>query len=384
MRIGIDARFFGTEQRGIGRYVQRLIENLEILKQIQDNRNFEFYLLLRRENWHEYQPQNQQFKKVLASWRWYSIGEQLFLPGLLRKLNLNLVHFTNFNVPLIYRDKFVVTIHDLQMQLFPTDRATTRNKLWYGLKRQAMAHVTKQGISRAAAVIVPTDHVKKQVSDYLPGYDEKIKVVYEGVDFAQRDYQANFSQADLVLLKYKINQPYIFYLGAAFPHKNLANLIKAFDLIKNKYAWPGTLVLAGRRDYFYNRLAREFNLDQRKDVVLPGFIEERDLPIIYANADLYVQPSFDEGFGLTPLEALLAGTPAAVGANTSLEEILGEAACYFEPNSPEAMAGAIHSLIVDEEMKKNLVAKSKTILESLNWQKTAKATFATYLQVITE
>ena len=118
MLIGIDARFYGSIGKGLGRYTQKLIENLE--KTDQENR---YVVFLRKENFDEYQPQNPNFKKVLADYRWYSFAEQLFFPRLLRKYNFDFVHFPHFNVPLLYRKKFIMTIHDLILIHFPTHRS---------------------------------------------------------------------------------------------------------------------------------------------------------------------------------------------------------------------------------------------------------------------
>ena len=109
MRIGIDARFFGSIGKGLGRYTQKLIENLEKI----DNTN-QYFVFLKEENFDEYQPKNPNFQKVLANFRWYTFSEQVKFPKLLRKYNLDLVHFPHFNVPILTPAKFVVTIHEAE------------------------------------------------------------------------------------------------------------------------------------------------------------------------------------------------------------------------------------------------------------------------------
>ncbi|MFC1639085.1 glycosyltransferase, partial [Patescibacteria group bacterium] len=120
MKIGIDARFYGSLGKGLGRYVSELIAGLERL-----DRDNEYVVFLRRENYDEYEPQAPNFSKRLAEIPWYGWREQLLLPGLLKRERLDLMHFTHFNVPLLYRRPFVVTVHDLILLQHPTTRAST-------------------------------------------------------------------------------------------------------------------------------------------------------------------------------------------------------------------------------------------------------------------
>src|SRR4030043_898838 len=99
MRIGIDARFFGSIGKGLGRYTQKLIENLEKI----DDAN-QYYVFLRRENWNEYHSSSRNFTKVLADIPWYTLREQIQMPGILKKCGLDLAHFPHFNVPVSYKE----------------------------------------------------------------------------------------------------------------------------------------------------------------------------------------------------------------------------------------------------------------------------------------
>src|SRR4030042_5629936 len=119
MRIGIDARFFGSIGKGLGRYTQKLIENLEKIYE-----HNHYFIFLRRGNWNEYRPRKKNFTKVLADVPWYSLREQIEMPRIIRKCGLDLVHFPHFNVPVGYRGKFVVTIHDLILLRYPTKKAS--------------------------------------------------------------------------------------------------------------------------------------------------------------------------------------------------------------------------------------------------------------------
>src|SRR3989344_2347227 len=120
-RIGIDARFYGPEGTGIGRYVEKLLENLELLDQKND-----YFVFLRSSNFHIYNPKKPNFIKIKADAHWYSVKEQIIMPAILVKEKLDLVHFPHFNAPLLYPGKFVVTIHDLTKSNFGSSTSSTR------------------------------------------------------------------------------------------------------------------------------------------------------------------------------------------------------------------------------------------------------------------
>ena len=122
MRIGIDARFYGSQDKGLGRYSQKLLENLE---KIDGGSDREYLVFLRQKGFEQYQPGASNFKKVLADYPWYSWSEQILFPWRLYRYHLDLVHFCHFNVPIFYWKKYVVTIHDLILFHYPT----VRNKI---------------------------------------------------------------------------------------------------------------------------------------------------------------------------------------------------------------------------------------------------------------
>ncbi|MDO8261098.1 MAG: hypothetical protein Q7T50_06450, partial [Candidatus Magasanikbacteria bacterium] len=147
LRIGIDARFIGPEGTGLGKYTEKLIENLQKI----DNYN-SYCIFLKRSNWQHIKLQNSNFKKVLADVNWYSLEEQLKMAGIFNSQNLDLLHVPHFNVPILYRRKFIVTIHDLIHHNFPQESATTKNPLIYKLKRAAYKLTIANAIKRSVKI----------------------------------------------------------------------------------------------------------------------------------------------------------------------------------------------------------------------------------------
>ncbi len=180
LKIGIDARFYGPRQKGLGRYIQKLIENLERV----DLSN-EYIIFLRKENWSEYQPTNPNFKKVLADYRWYTLKEQIFLPFKIRQQKIDLMHFPHFNVPIFYFGPFVATIHDLVLRRFSTRRASTLDPFFYWIKNLVYRIVIWLVIKRAKKIIAVSGYTKEDILNYFKVKPEKIEVVYEGAPDVQ-------------------------------------------------------------------------------------------------------------------------------------------------------------------------------------------------------
>ena len=213
MRIGIDARFYGPIGKGLGRYTQKLIENLEKI----DNSN-QYFIFLKKENLGAYQPKNKNFQKVLADYHWYTFAEQIKFPRLLKKYKLDLVHFPHFNVPLFYRKKFIVTIHDLILIKFPTTRSSALSPIFYWLKFLAYKIVIRSAISRSKRIIAVSNFTKNDILEIYPKIpSSKVSVTYEACD----DYCFfNPKNGEQIFSHYGIIKPYILYVGNVYPHKN--------------------------------------------------------------------------------------------------------------------------------------------------------------------
>lgn len=370
-KIAIDARFYGTKQKGLGRYCQKLIENLEK----QDDGQVEYFILLTKQNFNEYQPTKNNFHKLLADYHWYSFAEQVFFPRFLKKHKFDLVHFCHFNVPVFYGDNFVVTIHDLILFHFPTPRNTTLNKYFYFLKLWAYRMTITRAAKKALRVIAVSEFTKKDIlKNFKDISEEKISVTLEGCDD-----KCNIShQGDKAVLgKYGIKAPYLLYVGNAYPHKNLERLCRAFESVGKKET-NLNLVLVGGNDFFYKGLKNYVRNGKIERVIFSGHVPDCDLDIIYKNARLYVFPSLYEGFGLPPLEALSKGTPVASSGRTSMPEVLGSAAVYFDPENVESMAEAITKIINDEKLSDDLTNLGRQRVRMFSWEKMAKDTSAVY------
>ncbi len=368
IKIGIDARFYGPKQKGLGRYVQKLVENLES----EDVVN-KYIVFLRKENWDEYNPKNPNFKKVLADYRWYSFKEQFLMPWKIKREKIDLMHFPHFNVPVFYFKPFVVTIHDLILKRFPTRRASALGFFPYWLKSFAYQIVIFLALKRAKKIIAISNYTKSDILKYFRVSQEKIEVIYEGGVIARRETGAAPESGGLPP---NIPKPYLLYVGNAYPHKNLERLILAFDKLNRSCKTKLQLVLVGEIDYFYKRLQKEFAYIQ--GLIFAGFVRDSELEVLYRNAALYVFPSMCEGFGLPPLEAMDCGLPVVSSNATCLPEVLGNAAVYFNPENIEEMTKKIKEVLSDAKTREKLILKGHERVKKYDWGKMARETIKIY------
>ncbi len=371
MKIGIDARFFGSIGKGLGRYIQKLIENLEKV-----DRENQYYVFLCRENWNEYQPRNPNFSKIMTDIPWYGFREQFWFPRILRKFKLDLVHFPHFNVPIFYKGKFVVTIHDLILFHYPTRRASTLSLFMYFFKKLAYKKTIKNAIQKSQKIITVSKYTQKDIIKYFYVPEKKIFVTYEAADVFNKPLQDTVKN---ILNRYGIIKPYLLYVGNAYPHKNLERLVLVFKEIIKKHPHL-YLVLVGKEDYFYRRLKEFVSQNSVKKVIFADYVLDEHLPVVYRESLLYVFPSLYEGFGLPPLEAMTENVPVVSSQASCLPEILGDAAVYFDPKAETEMAEIIEKAISDENLRQRLIEKGKERIRKFSWEKMARETREVYIK----
>ena len=386
MRIGIDARIWGPSSRGVGRYVQNLVENLE-----KADLTNQYFIFLREPGFNSYQPKNKNFHKVLADVTWYSAKEQAMMPGIFSASNLDLLHVPHFNVPLLYQGKMVVTIHDLTMLKFGGRETSTLPAPIFLVKRAGLRFILQDAAQRAAAVITFSQFVKGDIVKTFGISAKKISVTYEAGILAGKGRADREREIEDVLGKYRITKPYFLYVGAFDPHKNVDRLVEAVKILNEKLnpstklrtIDPVQLVLAGRKDAFLERVVRKaLEVGALKYISLTDHVTDADLVDLYLEAEAYVQPSLSEGFGLQTVEAMLLGVPVLQSNSSCLPEIGGEAALYFDPFSPQDIAEKLAKVLGNNPLKKKLVAAGLKRAKDFSWEKMARETLKVYEKVL--
>jgi glycosyltransferase involved in cell wall biosynthesis len=375
MRIGIDARLWGSSHgRGVGRYVQNLVENLEKI-----DRQNHYFVFLRESGFNSYSPRNKNFHNVLADVPWYGTQEQVVMPGIFSASNLDLLHVPHFNAPFLYGGKTVVTIHDLTMLKFGGRESSTLPLPFFYAKRAGLRLVTESAVRRSAAVIVPSKFVKDDLAKTLAISPQKISVTYEAGVLAGKGRTDKERAVENVLGRYRITKPYFLYVGAFYPHKNAARLVEAVKILNEKLKKPAQLVLAGGKDAFLERVVRQaLEVGALKYLSLTDHVTDADLIDLYREAEAYVQPSLSEGFGLGSVEAMALGVPVVQSNASCLPEIAGEAALYFDPFDPRDMAEKLEKVLGNQALRQKLIAKGIWRAREFSWEKMARETLAVY------
>ena len=362
MRIVIDGRMLGPRWTGIGLYTSKLIENLATI-----DRDNEYIVLVDQENFQNWTPPGSNIKKVLAPYKIYSFSEQFILPFKIRQLKPDLVHFLH-NVPILYRGKRVVIVHDTTMVDFDLAPKGLTKALKYKLKRQAMLLVFRATAS-ANMVITPTQATKDRLLALLRGKltADRITVVYEAIDVP-----------DTKPRPISVDPPKLLYVGTFFPYKNLQLVIQAWPRILIKH--PGaSLTIIGDTPRFRESIHQAVRrLGVARSILLPGFVSNEEREKAYRTASLFIFPSLSEGFGLPPLEAMAGGLPVVAAEASCLPEVLGDGAVYFDPHDPKDLAEKVNDLLDHPEKLAKMQEQGYQRLGQFSWGKMATETLEVY------
>jgi glycosyltransferase involved in cell wall biosynthesis len=365
MKIAFDLRRIGNP--GIGRYMKCLAE--AVTAQAPENE----YLLILPPGGNDlvHAPDAQ---KICSPLKYYSLREQLELPRILRRHRVDLLHSPHFLLPLLRPCPAVATIHDVIYLACPQDLPSRFGRLYYRTMMNACSRM-------ATRIITDSEYSKSEIVSYLRADPEKIDVIYPGVDpvFAP---VTDAVQLAAVRSRFGIDREFILCVGIYKPRKNHAGLLRAFERLLASGV-QAQLVVAGpmaEGEAVLRRLAIELGVAER--VVLTGFVSDADLRALYSAARVCVAPSLYEGFGFTVLEAMACGAPVACSRATSLPEVSGKAALYFDPHDPEEMSRQLGRVFSGDALRASLVEQGRQNLQRFSWAETARQTLAVYHQAL--
>lgn len=363
-KIGIDARLIF--QTGIGTYLRNLIFYLQEISE----KDIYFYIYLLRKDYDQLEIKNKNFIKIPTSFYWHSFSEQLFFARQLLVDHLDLMHFTYFSYPILYKKPFIATIHDLTPLTQKTGRATTRPPFFYWVKYQAYKIVLKNQILNSQKIITPTKTIMEEiVKIFGKKFKNKILPIYEGVSYEF------FHNKENQKLKKDFSFPFFIYVGNFYPHKNLEMLIAAFKLLKNI---EQKLILIGPDDYFKKILLKKI-IDQKLSKKIIFFKPDSisDLIFFYKNAEALINPSISEGFGLPLIEAIYFNCPVIASNISVFKEILEDQYLSFDPYS----SLSIKQTIVNFLAKKRRF-NFKKISMKFSFKRMVKETYRLYRQAL--
>ena len=286
--------------------------------------------------------------------------------------NQHLGRYINF-----LNKKCVVTIHDM-IRFFDMKGHYPPFIHKPNLRDRIGLELDYRGVRRAEKIIAISKHTKNDLVKHLKVPEEKIDVVYQGIN--HKLFKPTHNPTP-------IKEPYILYVGSEQPRKNLSTLLKAFYKLKQGDRRFNDLKLVkvgnpGKMSSFRKntlKIIDALNLD--KDVVFAGFIPRKELPNYYSNAECLVLPSLYEGFGRPVVEAMACGCPVITSNTSSLPEVVGDAGLMVDPRDVNALENAMKEFLTNEELRRNMVRKGLKRASSFSWEKTAKKTSEVYKEI---
>ncbi|NIN63504.1 MAG: glycosyltransferase [Anaerolineae bacterium] len=367
MRIGIDARLVYYSRAGIGQYITGLVKGLS-----ECDEDHEFVLLQSRKDKTVLADQPNFFRKSLWTPSHHRF-EQVVLPFEISPLRLDILHSPDF-IPPFRRDyKSVITVHDLAFILYP-HFLTEESARYYGQIDRAVRH--------ADHIVADSQSTKRDIINFLGVPESKITVIYAAADGEYRPVTDGRS-LKTVQEKYSLDGPFLLFVSTIEPRKNLPTLLRAFRRLLDNYKLDVKLTVVGQRGWFCGEVfAVTESLDLSEDIAFLGHVPMEDLVLLYNAAQALVHPSYYEGFGLPPLEAMACGTPSIVANVSSLPEVVGDASLLIPPDDVEGWTVAMWRVLTDDSLHSELSAKGLTRAQLFSWKKAAQATLDLYKRLL--
>lgn len=299
----------------------------------------------------------------------YTISEQI---EIYKKINNTNLYWTpHYNVPLFLKNKVkrLVTIHDVY-HLAYIDELSIAKKIY--------AKILMKKAVMSNKIVTVSKFSKDEIIKYTGCKSDKIEVIYNGINTNNSTIN-NETEHELILKNPLLNEQYIIFVGNVKPHKNLKLLVEAFaQLKKNQSNTDLKLVIVGKKEGFITGDADLFQkIDKipqlKNEVFFTGWIEDNVLKLYYKYAKLLVFPSYYEGFGLPPLEAMSIQCPVVSSNAACMEEINENAALYFDPYSVTQLLEALNALLVDDGLANQFVEEGNKRIQFFTWKKSIKA-----------
>lgn len=321
MSICIDARMINHS--GIGTYIRSLLTTMQ--------QDMDITAIL-PEGFYEEEYRN--LKSISSKASIYSVYEQIDIYSKLIKTKNSFFHVPHYNIPLLFRGRMFVTVHDLIHlkfpQLLPNKAALIYSKF-----------MLNQIGNKAEKIIAVSQNTKNDLMDILNIPEDKIYVIYNGLT-KNRAYNIDNVTVVKTLKRHGITKKYLLYVGNVRPHKNIDRLLEAFNIVHSKINDIELVITGAVKGDFRNK--------SQKDIILTGFVSDEDLYCLYNNAEAFVFPSLYEGFGFPPLEAMQHGIPVVCSNSSSLPEIVGDAALMFDPYEAEDISDKIVKVLTDTSL----------------------------------
>lgn len=366
MKIAIDAsRANRVQKTGVEWYAYNVITKM--LEMADDDR---FILYFQDEPLPEWDKYREKGEFKVLNWKLKYAWTHLRLSAEVRKDNPDVFFVPAHVMPLMHPKNTIITIHDV---------AFKRNPEIYSQKENLYQEFSvKFACKNASKIITPTEFTKFELIKYYNVPTDKVYVVNHGFTISQFEKQYSNHEIQSVLDPYKLNSDFLLYVGRIEKKKNIMRLIEAYEQfrdynIDNK---SKQLVLVGKPGYGYNHIENRIKISPYKDeIVHLGWVEQKELPILFQTAKIFMYIGLYEGFGLPILESFASKTPVITSNQTANKEIAGDYALLVDPKDINMIAQSINDLFADEQLYYSLVNKAYSYSKVFTWEKCAHETY---------
>jgi glycosyltransferase involved in cell wall biosynthesis len=384
MRIGFDARLVYYQQAGIGQYILQLVQGLaRVVKPASERRpaagsagqepapqGLELWVFRSRKS--PALPLPAWVRQVKLWTPSHHRLESRVLAAELASRRLALLHSPDFIPPFGGGFRSVITIHDLNFVHFP-QFLTPESARYYGQIPKA--------VRRADHILTDSNATREDVINVLGVAPESVTTVYLAANPVYRPI-TNRQEVRRTVQRYGLPPDFIIFVGTLEPRKNVPGLLRALRLLHER-GYDTNLAIVGRKGWLYEEIFSTLAELHMADCV--HFLENvpnEDLARLYNAAQCLILPSYYEGFGLPPLEAMACGTPVIVSNRSSLPEVVGDAALLVDPDSPEDLSDAIARLLDDNTLQATLRHRGLIRASQFSWARAARETMEVYRQVL--
>ncbi len=361
-RILIDVTSALKQTAGIGRYTRGLVDALA-----HHFADLPIVLVATRDApspippW-PYSLQRLPFTERQAVILWQRL--RVPLPADLILGRADLFHSPDFVLPPLWKTPGIVTVHDLSFMVYPQYAVP-------GLEFYLRGAVPR-AVRRARLVLADSESTRRDLIRFWDTPSEKVHVLYPGLSphFCRVEDAQRLAQ---VRERYRLPDRFILSVSRLEPRKNFPGLIRAFNRLKERFDLPHHLVVAGSKGWLYEPIFEEAaRSPYREQIHFPGFVADADLPALYTLADVFAYPSFYEGFGFPPLEAMACGVPVICADNSSLPEVVGDAGILLPADDEAAWADALAQVLMDEELRRRMVVAGQARAARFTWRAAAE------------
>jgi len=276
----------------------------------------------------------------------------------------DIILFTNFvrSKP-ISGAKTITIIYDMSFADFGQFSNKKNNEL--------LIKQVPKTVAKSDKIITISENAKKEIIQHYQVDATKIEIIYPAVDTQVFKPQPK-NQVDKVMKKYKIVQDYILYTGTLEPRKNIIGILDGYAGLSIELRSKYTLVLAGGKGWLDDEIEKKLEQLNGLNILRTGYVDDADLPVLFSGATLFVYPSFYEGFGMPPLEAMCCGVPVITANNSSLPEVVGDAAIMIDAKDTKCLTKNIEKVLQDKKLQQSMIQKGYKRAKLFSWQKSAQ------------